>query len=122
MNARSKADLHAPACPSREVLDHVTSRWGTLVLISLKEGTLRFGELRRRVGGVSEKMLAQTVQLLERDGFVERAVFAEVPPRVEYSLTPMGRELAAHLAALGRWIEGNFSRVQRARARRDARG
>jgi DNA-binding HxlR family transcriptional regulator len=120
MNAskRFAPDLTAAACPSREVLDHVTSRWGTLVLIILQEGTLRFGALRDRVGGVSEKMLAQTLQVLEYDGFVDRRVYAEIPPKVEYSLTPMGRELAAHLDALGRWIEANFARVQRARARR----
>lgn len=120
MNAskRFAADLTAAQCPSREVLDHVTSRWGTLVLIILQEGTLRFGALRDRVGGVSEKMLAQTLQVLEHDGFVDRRVYPEIPPKVEYSLTPMGREIAVHLDTLGRWIESNFARVQRARARR----
>lgn len=116
---RFAPDLTSAHCPSREVLDHVTSRWGTLVLIILQEGTLRFGALRDRVGGVSEKMLAQTLQVLEHDGFVDRRVYAEIPPKVEYSLTPMGRELAAHLDTLGKWIEANFARVERARARRD---
>lgn len=108
-------DLDASQCPSRVVLDHVTSRWGTLVLIMLRDGTHRFGALRRRIGSVSEKMLAQTLRVLEEDGFVERRVYAEVPPRVEYSLTEMGGEVAAHMAALGAWVEQNLPRVMEAR-------
>lgn len=111
-------DLSAAECPSRLVLDHVTSRWGTLLLIVLQERTFRFSELRQRIGGVSEKMLAQTLRVLEEDGFVDRVAFAEVPPRVEYSLTPMGREIAAHLAVLGQWIEQNLGRVLAARENR----
>lgn len=80
-------------------------------MLALIERTHRFGELRRRVGGVSEKMLSQTLQLLEGDGFVKREVFAEVPPRVEYSLTPMGREVATHVRKLGDWIEANLQRM-----------
>lgn len=117
-----EADLHSPFCPSREVLDHVTSRWAPLVLISLREGTLRFSELRRRVGGVSEKMLAQTLRTLERDGFVSRTVFPEVPPRVEYALSPMGEELAERVDALGGWITANLERVLAARAEATATG
>lgn len=108
-------DLRAAQCPSRVVLDHVTSRWGTLVLLVLRDGTQRFGELRRRIGGVSEKMLTQTLRTLEEDGFVQRTVYAEVPPRVEYALTEMGTEVAAHLAALGTWVERNLPRVMAAR-------
>ena len=115
-----RGDLNAARCPSRWVLDHVTSRWGTLVLVELQEGTLRFSELRRRVGGVSEKMLAQTLRVLEEDGFVDRRAYAEVPPRVEYALTPLGGEIARHLDTLGRWIEDNLGRVLQARARRAA--
>ena len=115
-----RGDLNAARCPSRSVLDHVTSRWGTLVLVELQEGTLRFSELRRRVGGVSEKMLAQTLRVLEEDGFVDRRAYAEVPPRVEYALTPLGGEIASHLDVLGRWIEDNLGRVLQARARRAA--
>ncbi len=88
--AEQRGDLYAPACPSRGVLDHVTSRWGVLVLVALLEGTHRFSELRRKVAGVSEKMLAQTLQALEEDGFVLREVYPVIPPRVDYSLTPMG--------------------------------
>jgi len=111
-----KGDLKDSRCPSRLVLDHVTSRWGTLVLLVLQEGTHRFSELRRAVDGVSEKMLAQTLRVLEEDGFVERTAYAEVPPRVEYALTRSGREIAAHLDVLGRWIEQNLGKVLAARA------
>ena len=103
------------------MLDHVTSRWGVLILIDLREGTHRFSELRRKVGGVSEKMLSQTLQTLEADGFVHREVFPEIPPRVEYSLTPMGREIAEHLAAMGTWIEGNLPRILKAREKQRPR-
>ena len=108
-------DSYAPACPGRSVLDHVTSRWGTLVLFALHDGTYRFSELRRRVGGVSEKMLSQTLRLLEEDGFVLRRDYGEVPPRVEYELTPMGKELAKLVAGLGKWIAANTTRVLAAR-------
>lgn len=115
---RSRGDVYAPACPSRGILEHVTSRWGVLILVALLEDTHRFSELRRKIGGVSEKMLAQTLQTLEADGFVHREVFPEIPPRVEYSLTSLGREAAAHVATLINWIEGNLGRVLAARERR----
>lgn len=116
-----RGQLFAADCPSRGVLDHVTSRWGVLALVALRDGTLRFSELRRRIGGVSEKMLAQTLQALEEDGFVLRTAHPEVPPRVDYRLTPLGTEVAAHVAALVDWIELNLPRVQRMRqARRHA--
>ncbi len=111
-------DLGAPQCPSREILDHLTSRWAALVLIMLRERTWRFGELRDRIGGVSDKMLAQTLRTLEDDGFVDRRVFPEIPPRVEYSLTAMGREVAALVHALGDWVERNAGRVKTAQGRR----
>jgi len=116
--ARLQGNLNVAACPSRTVLDHVTSRWGILLLVLLQGGTQRFGELRRAIGGVSEKMLAQSLAVLEADGFIDRRAYAEIPPRVEYSLTPMGHELAAHLEALGMWIEDNTGRVLAARAQR----
>jgi DNA-binding HxlR family transcriptional regulator len=109
-----RGDLFVPKCPSRQVLEHVTSRWGVLVLILLRDATQRFSELRRAAAGVSEKMLAQTLRDLERDGFVRREAFAEVPPRVEYALTPMGREVAAHVEALAEWIEVNTPRIWKA--------
>lgn len=113
---KPRADVYSPQCPSRSVLDHLFSRWGGLVLMALHERTHRFRELGRKVGGVSEKMLAQTLTQLERDGFVKRVAYAEIPPRVEYSLTPMGREAAELLTQLGTWIEANLGRVLKARA------
>ena len=97
------------------MLDHVVSKWGMLVMLALAERTYRYAELRRRVGGVSERMLALTLRTLEEDGFVARRDYGEVPPRVEYSLTPLGRGLAAHLDALGRWIATNTPKVLAAR-------
>ena len=100
-----RGDLMAEACPSREVLKHVTSRWGVLVLLALQGGTHRFSELRRAIGGVSERMLAQTLQWLEGDGLVDRVAYEVVPPHVEYSLTLLGREAAERVRALADWIE-----------------
>lgn len=105
------ADVLAAECPSRQVLSHLTSRWGTLVMLVLLTGTHRFSALRRRIGGVSERMLAQTLQHLEADGFIHRQVFDVVPPHVEYSLTPLGREAGAHLVALTGWIEDALPRI-----------
>ncbi|MEI7285129.1 helix-turn-helix domain-containing protein [Pectobacterium carotovorum] len=121
--ARSKAltekvrmgELFTVDCPSRGVLKHVSSLWGVLCLISLREGTLRFGELRRKASGVSEKMLAQTLKRLEEDGFVLRFSHPVVPPYVEYSLTPLGREVSEQVATLADWIELNISRVMDSR-------
>jgi DNA-binding HxlR family transcriptional regulator len=116
LSARMKrGDLFAPACPSREVLNHVTSRWGVLVLVALLDGTHRFSELRRKVNGVSERMLAQTLQWLESDGFVLRQAYPVVPPHVEYSLTPLGLEVAQQVEGLADWIEGNLGRIMKAR-------
>lgn len=106
-----KGDLFAQPCPSREILKHVCSRWGVLCLISLRQGTHRFSELRRKIGGVSEKMLAQSLQSLAEDGFVLRVSHPVVPPFVEYSLTPLGEEVAEHVATLADWIELNLPRV-----------
>ncbi len=106
-----RGDLYKPDCPSRGVLNHVTSRWGSLILIVLLERTHRFSELARRIGGVSEKMLAQSLQALESDGFVLRTVYPTVPPKVEYSLTKLGREIAPHVQALTSWVEDNVSTV-----------
>lgn len=107
-----RGNVFSPACPSREIMKHVTSSWGVLVLIALQDGTLRFSELRRKVVGVSERMLAQTLQWLETDGLVERRAFKVVPPHVEYELTPMGVEAAGHVAALADWIEENLGRMR----------
>ena len=106
-----RGDVLAPLCPSREILSHLTSRWGVLVLIALLPGTLRFSQLRRRIGGVSERMLAQTLQLLEGDGIVARRAYETVPPHVEYSLTPMGMEAAIKVRDLADWAETNYPEI-----------
>ena len=108
-------DVNRAGCPSRVVLEHVTSRWGVLVLAALLERSYRFSALRRRIGGVSEKMLAQTLQTLERDGFVHRDAQPVIPPRVDYSLTPLGRRAAEQVWALSRWVESSLDAVFAAR-------
>ena len=111
-----RGNLLAQACPSREVLKHVTSRWGVLVLIVLEQKTHRFSELRRAIEGVSERMLAQTLQWLESDGLVNRVALEVVPPHVEYSLTPLGREAAEKVRGLADWIELNLPRIMVAKS------
>lgn len=107
--------LFSQACPSREILKHLTSRWGVLVLMALLERDHRFSDLRRKVDGVSEKMLAQTLQTLEADGFVNRHSYPVVPPRVSYSLTPIGQEVAVKVRDFADWIEVNIGRILTAR-------
>ncbi|QSB23087.1 helix-turn-helix domain-containing protein [Curtobacterium sp. AB7] len=92
------------ACPSRVVLTHVTSRWGVLVLLALEPGSMRWSELRRTIEGISEKMLASTLRTLEHDGIVTRVAQPTIPPRVDYSLSESGAELAARLVPLMDWI------------------
>ena len=94
-------------CPTRTVLDHVTSKWGVLLLVFLSDKSMRWGELRRAVDGISEKMLAQTLRTLEADGLVHREVTATVPPRVDYSLTELGTDLVERLLPLMEWIVDN---------------
>ncbi|MFF7179007.1 winged helix-turn-helix transcriptional regulator [Streptomyces sp. NPDC008121] len=113
-------DVFARACTSRETLEHVTGRWGSLTLGALYEGSYRFNELRRRVDGVSEKMLSQTLHALERDGLVHREARPTNPPRVDYRLTPLGREIAEHLHGLIDLVEGRMPQVLTARAEYDA--
>ncbi|MEV6104629.1 helix-turn-helix domain-containing protein [Streptomyces sp. NPDC051940] len=124
MSVSLPPDVNQAMCPSRGVLEHVTSRWGVLILAALLDRTpLRFSELRRTVEGVSEKMLAQTLQTLERDGFVHREARPVIPPHVEYSLTPLGREAAEQVWGLARWTERHMEQVLGARERYDeARG
>jgi len=109
-----RAEVLAADCPSRAVLAHITSRWGVLVLVVLLDGTHRFSQLRRAIGGVSEKMLAQTLDALAYDGLVLRVAQQVLPPHVEYSLTPLGREAAERLEVLVDWIEDNFPQIKQA--------
>lgn len=113
-------NVFAKACPSRGTLEHVTGRWGGLTLGALYEGSLRFNELRRRIDGVSEKMLSQTLHALERDGLVHRDAQPTNPPRVDYELTPLGRGVAERLLTLIHFVEGQMDDVIEARQRYDA--
>lgn len=108
-------ELFAANCPSRDTLKRVSSLWGVLCLLSLQEGTLRFSELRRKAVGVSDKMLAQTLKNLEEDGFLLRYAHPVIPPHVEYTLTPMGEEVAEHVATLANWIEVNTPKIMQHR-------
>ncbi|WP_405589577.1 winged helix-turn-helix transcriptional regulator [Streptomyces sp. NBC_01092] len=108
-------NVFAKACPSRGTLEHVTGRWGGLTLGALYEGSLRFNELRRRIDGVSEKMLSQTLHALERDGLVHRDAQPTNPPRVDYELTPLGRGVAERLLSLIHFVEGQMDDVLEAR-------
>lgn len=107
----AKGDVFARQCPSRLVLNHITSQWGVLVLAALLTGTYRFSELRRKIGGISERMLTQTLQQLGQDGFVDRKEFPVAPPHVEYSLTEVGKEIAEKIDDLVGWIEANMHRI-----------
>jgi DNA-binding HxlR family transcriptional regulator len=114
------ADVFARNCQSRDILQNVTSRWGLLALVALGESDMRFNALRRRVDGVSERMLSVTLQALERDGFVNRSVLQAIPPRVEYSLTDLGAAVAARLTGLIEFVEEHVDDVDRSRAVYDA--
>jgi len=105
----------AQRCPVRDVLDCIGDRWSLLVLLTLQRGTLRFTELKRAIGDISQRMLAQTVRSLEQDGYVHRTVYATVPPKVEYELTDLGRSLLAKVQPLVIWADENHDRVRKAR-------
>ncbi|MEU3771799.1 helix-turn-helix domain-containing protein [Streptomyces sp. NPDC032472] len=113
-------DAFARACPSRATLEHVTGRWGSLTVGALRDGSCRFNELRRKVEGVSEKMLSQTLHALERDGIVHREAQPTNPPRVDYELTPLGIEVADRLLSLIHFLEGSMPQVLSARESYDA--
>lgn len=112
---RMKWDAYNERCPTRMVLDRIADKWTVLIVGELEEKTKRFGELRREVGGVSQKMLTQTLRGLERDGVVVRTVYASVPPKVEYSLTRLGRTLVRILEEIRKWSELNIEDVLKAR-------
>lgn len=95
---------NSPACPYRRLFEHITSKWGVLVLVGLAPGTLRWAELKRSIEGITEKMLAQTLRTLEADGLVRREALPVVPPHVEYSLTPAGLEVVDRLHPLLAWL------------------
>ena len=103
-------------CPTRQVLDRIADKWTVLIIRRLSDGTLRFAQLRRAVDGISQKVLTNTLRGLERDGIVTRRIYASVPPRVEYSLTDLGRSLCDLVEAICCWAEANIEQVQVARA------
>ncbi|MCA0937486.1 helix-turn-helix transcriptional regulator [Vibrio alginolyticus] len=115
----SRGNVLAKECPSRSILQDVTSRWGVLVLFTLLGGTNRFSELRKKITGVSEKMLSQTLQALEADGFVLRIAHPVVPPHVEYCLTNKGTEVAYKVEQLVDWIESNLGDILNAQQQYD---
>ncbi|MCE9634727.1 MAG: helix-turn-helix transcriptional regulator [Planctomycetes bacterium] len=104
-------------CPTQKVLERIADKWATILVYALSDRTMRFSELRRRVDGVSQKMLTQTLRNLERDGLVDRRVYAVVPPRVEYRLTPLGKTLLGPLRAVCHWAEKHLPEVEAAQLR-----
>ncbi|HEX3733319.1 MAG TPA: helix-turn-helix domain-containing protein [Mycobacteriales bacterium] len=113
-------DAFNPACATRLLLDRIGDRWSVLVVLSLANGPRRFTQLRDTLGGVTPKVLTQTLRAMERDGLLIRTVYAEVPPRVEYELTPLGASLRDPIRAITDWAEANVTAVTSARKRHEA--
>lgn len=110
---RDMGNVLSSNCPSRLILGHLTGKWSILVLLALSDGEIkRYGELKRKIEGVSEKMLIQTLRLLEDDGIIKRKSYEEIPPVVEYSLTKLGMEVSKEVLGLTSWIESNYSRFK----------
>lgn len=114
-------NVYDASCPTRHVLDLVADKWTVLIIGLLQDEPRRFAALQRRIGGISQKMLTQTLRRLERDGLVQRTVYAEVPPRVEYALTPLGETLCAPIAMLCGWAEEHIEAVITAQQHYDRR-
>jgi DNA-binding HxlR family transcriptional regulator len=114
-------NVYAANCPTRQVLNRIGDKWTTLVILLLEDGPQRFSELQRSIVGISQKMLTQTLRSLERDGLVSRKIYPEVPPRVEYQLTPLGQTLCAPITAVVRWSEEHIGAVTAAQTAYDAR-
>ncbi len=111
-----KPNVYSMTCPTRQVLDLIANRWTPLVIGLLEDKPKRFSELQRAIGGISQKMLSQTLRQLARNGLVTRTVYAEVPPRVEYALTPLGQTLCQPLATIRDWAETNIDQILAAQA------
>jgi len=114
-----KMDFSPAKCPVRDVMDQVSGKWASLLLLELMDGALRFGAIRRRVPDISQRMLTQTLRDLQRDGYVSRTVYPTQPPSVEYRLTELGESFTAPLCALVDWAEQHHKTIQRARAEFD---
>jgi len=119
----TEPSVYSGACPARELLARIADKWTALIVGTLAAagGPVRFTELRREIGGISQKMLTQTLRDLERDGLVTRTVFPVIPPRVEYAVTPLGLTLQKPLGALSDWSESHMAEVKEAQRRFDAR-
>jgi DNA-binding HxlR family transcriptional regulator len=117
-----KANVYNRDCPSQSILALIGSKWSLLILCSLRAGPRRTHDLKRRLSGVSAKMLTQTLRELERHGIVHRRDFAEVPPRVEYSLTPLGGSLAALVVDIEEWVTANYTRMTNVVRKYDSSG
>lgn len=115
------SDAYSPNCPERQILDRIGDKWTTLIIVLLKDEPKRFSELQRQIQGISQKMLTQTLRGLERDGLIHRTVYPEIPPHVEYSLTPLGRTLYEPIAAVVGWARAHIDEVISARDRYDSR-
>jgi DNA-binding HxlR family transcriptional regulator len=115
MEAFEKLGFTSANCPVRDVMDQVSGKWASLLLLELMEGPLRFGVIRRRIPDISQRMLTQTLRDLQRDGYVSRTVYPTQPPSVEYKLTELGQSFSAPLCALVEWAERNHPNIQRAR-------
>jgi DNA-binding HxlR family transcriptional regulator len=113
-------DVYDPLCPTRLVLDRLADKWVVLILARLADGPMRFNEIRRTVGGVSQKVLSQALKRMERDGLVTRTVRPTVPISVDYAITDLGRTLSTPIAGLARWAEDNIDAVLEAQRRYDA--
>ena len=118
VRGKAPADPWSDSCPSRDVLGLLASKWVALLIPLLRKGPRRNGELMRSIAGVSQKMLTQTLRDLERHGLIARRDYAEVPPRVEYALTPLGDSLAKTIVALDDWVIRNYSDLAKAAAAR----
>ena len=119
LETKSPWDVFNSRCPTRQVLDRIADKWTVLVIRRLSHGTMRFAQLRRSIDGISQKVLTNTLRGLERDGIVTRRIYASVPPRVEYTLTDLGRSLCDMVEGICGWAEANIERVQEARAAYD---
>ena len=119
--ARVEYDAFLAACPSRQVLDRISDKWVTLVLVALADGPKRYSVLCRIIAGVSQKMLTQTLRVLERDGLVARTVTPAVPVRVDYTLTPLGESLMPAVNAVKSWAEQHISDIEASRVAYDGR-
>lgn len=114
-------DVYAADCPTRRVLDLIGDKWSVLIIGMLENGPKRFSQLQRSIGGISQKMLTQKLRSLERDGIISRTLYPEVPPRVDYGLTPLGETLCGPIEAVRRWAEQHIDEVVAAQNQYDAR-